>query len=173
MSRELGVGESQLHKWKKLKTESGSDLEKEEFQSSFCFRNNKIMRVFVATSEGQGLSLSDYCDLKEGDLVFFPLLNCRTHPDDFDCGCSDRIMDSNDPEGSTTTFKVADVDITKEEYYKKLVANDREKQLEELLAAASYFPVGTVLEKEEDDIRARSKWIWNRDDYDISLLFYP
>jgi len=32
LSRELGVGESQLHKWKKLKIESGSDLEKENLK---------------------------------------------------------------------------------------------------------------------------------------------
>jgi transposase len=29
LSRELGVGESQLHKWKRLKFESSLDLEKE------------------------------------------------------------------------------------------------------------------------------------------------
>ena len=32
LSRELGVGESQLHKWKRLKFESGSDLEKENLK---------------------------------------------------------------------------------------------------------------------------------------------
>jgi transposase len=32
LSRELGVGENQLHKWKKLKIESGSDLEKENLK---------------------------------------------------------------------------------------------------------------------------------------------
>jgi transposase len=32
LSRELGVGESRLHKWKKLKIESGSDLEKENLK---------------------------------------------------------------------------------------------------------------------------------------------
>jgi transposase len=30
LSRELGVGESQLHKWKRLKFESSLDLEKED-----------------------------------------------------------------------------------------------------------------------------------------------
>jgi len=32
LSRELGNGESQLHKWKKLKIEFGSDLEKENLK---------------------------------------------------------------------------------------------------------------------------------------------
>ncbi len=32
LSRELGVGESHLHKWKKLKIDSGSDLEKENLK---------------------------------------------------------------------------------------------------------------------------------------------
>ena len=32
LSRELGVGESQLHKWKRLKFESSSDLEKENLK---------------------------------------------------------------------------------------------------------------------------------------------
>ncbi len=32
LSRELGVGESQLHKWKRLKIESVSDLEKENLK---------------------------------------------------------------------------------------------------------------------------------------------
>lgn len=32
LSRELGVGESQLHKWKKSKIECGSELEKENLK---------------------------------------------------------------------------------------------------------------------------------------------
>ena len=32
LSRELGVGESQLHKWKQLKINSSSDLEKENLK---------------------------------------------------------------------------------------------------------------------------------------------
>ncbi len=33
LSRELGIGESQLHKWKRLKIDSGSDLEKVRWSS--------------------------------------------------------------------------------------------------------------------------------------------
>lgn len=44
LSRELGVCESQLHKWKKLKIESGSDLEKE---------NLKLQKAVAGTCDGE------------------------------------------------------------------------------------------------------------------------
>lgn len=42
LSRELGVGESQLHKWKKLKIESGADLEKENLRLKKRLRETEM-----------------------------------------------------------------------------------------------------------------------------------
>ena len=137
------------------------------------------MKVFVATSEGQGLRPSDFFNSKEGGLVFFAA-ECGSDINNVDggCGCR-RCMD--DSEGNaTTTFKVADSDITKENYIEKyceyLIKSGRfeaeeveegreyhQADAETLLQAAEVFPVGEILEKRGNDIQPRPKYYFVRE----------
>lgn len=132
------------------------------------------MKVFVATSEGQGLRASDFFHSKEGDLVFVTA-ECARDINNVDggCGCR-RCMD--DTEGKpTTTFTVADSEMTKENYVEKyleyLIKSGRfEKEevedgreylqadAEALLQAATTFPVGEILERRGNDIQPRPKY---------------
>ncbi len=121
------------------------------------------MKVFVATSEGQGSRSSDFFNSKEDELVFFSA-ECGSDMSNVDgsCGCR-RCMDDSEGNG-TTTFKVEDLEITREGYFEKHIecliksgrfsAEEVEDDLEYhrqeakiLLQAAEIFPVGEILEK--------------------------
>lgn len=129
------------------------------------------MKVFVATSEGQGKRETDFSHSQEDDLVFFPF-ECGSDASDIDgsCGCRRSMEGLNS--ASTTTFKVKDLDISEADYYKKfieaLVKNRGfdETEIEEgaeyfkpefqnLLNAANIFPEDLVLEKRGNDIQSR------------------
>lgn len=132
------------------------------------------MKVFVATKEGQGIRPSDFFHSNEGDLVFVSA-ECGSDINNVDggCGCR-RCMD--DTEGKpTTTFTVADLEMTKEDYVEKYlkylidcgrfeaeeVEDGRgylQADAETILTAAETFPVGEVLERRGNDIQPRPKF---------------
>ena len=137
------------------------------------------MKVFVATSEGQGLRPSDFFNSKEGNIVFFTA-ECGSDVNNIDgsCGCRRSMEDSES--GTTTTFKVADLEINREEYFKKYndyLIESRDFDPEEvaenpsyiqedpeaLLKAAELFPIGEVLEKRGNDIQPRPKYYFVRE----------
>lgn len=129
------------------------------------------MKVFVATNEGQGLRKTDFFHSKEEDLVFFPF-ECGSDANHIDgsCGCR-RSMEGLDS-GSTTTFKVMDLNLSEEKYYKKFLESlvkvrrfdeiEMKEDLEylkpefqTLIDAANVFPCGLILEKRGNDIQPR------------------
>lgn len=133
----------------------------------------------MATSEGQGLRPSDFFNSKEGNLVFFTA-ECGSDVNNVDggCGCR-RCMEDSESGGTTTTFKTADLDIKREDYFEKHIEyliksgrfgveeieDDREYHQEEaetLLQAAEVFPVDEILEKRGNDIQPRPKYFFTR-----------
>ncbi|MBA2348629.1 MAG: ATP-binding protein, partial [Solirubrobacterales bacterium] len=126
------------------------------------------MKIFVATKDGQGLRANDVFDAVQDELVFFPMEgDCHI---DAKCACR-RTMESLSS-GRTTTFKVEDIAISKEEYYKKFVASLittngyaaediqdypelYDEEFETLLELPLRFPTGQVLEKRGDEIYPR------------------
>jgi hypothetical protein len=127
------------------------------------------VKVLVATKEGQGRRYSDFSWTNEGELVGFAF-ECDTDKDNIDggCGCR-RSMSGFDSRKATTTFKVIDKNITKDEFITLYLESekkagwfdgktDRErwvKYAEELLETAKIFPVDEVLEKRGDIIQIR------------------
>ena len=135
--------------------------------------------VLVATRVGQGLRSNDYCWTVEGELVLFGMA-CATDRDDIDgrCGCR-RGMVGASSSRATTTFRVALVDMTLDQYRQAIRAsmersgwisravdiNERDEQetrallddmIDELLETAREFPVGAILEKRGDVIQVRA-----------------
>jgi hypothetical protein len=133
------------------------------------------LRVLVATSSGQGLRPNDYCWAVEGELVLFGM-ECATDRDDVDgrCGCR-RGMAGASSSRATTTFRVALVDMSRDQYRDAIRASlERggwirpgagdaaadealvDDMVAELLEIAQEFPVGTILEKRGDFMRVRA-----------------
>lgn len=77
------------------------------------------MRLFVATALTQGHRPTDFTNCRAGELVMPPWHSCE-EPVDGPCGCR-RSLIGLDTHGATTTFAVADLDIT----FDQLVASVR------------------------------------------------
>jgi len=122
------------------------------------------MKVLVATRDGQGLRRNDFCFVPDGELVRFGFV-CDGEELDGSCGCL-RSLCGFDCLKSTTTFKVADLPLSEDEYFDKLVASFRSsgwikgepseqwkaiarQDCDRLLKIAMLFNIGTVLEKRE------------------------
>jgi len=125
------------------------------------------MRVLVATKAGQGKRKTDFCWADEGELVNFGF-ECDGETVDGSCGCR-RSMSGFETFKATTTFKVEDRNITREDFIRALVQSlkkagwltiaNNEKLVRdtvaELLTLAKSFPVGKVLERRGDKIQVR------------------
>lgn len=130
------------------------------------------MKIFVSTTQSQGQRPNDFGWVPDGEWVKFGMIcdRDRANPDG-GCGCG-RAMVGMIGSKATTTFVVADLPVTREEYAVRLVesyeregwrelmpANDFNAMIDEdvteLLRAAALFPVGAVLEKRLDDISVR------------------
>ena len=122
------------------------------------------MKIFVATKETQGKRKNDFCFTNENELVGFSS-ECDGESVDGKCGCK-RSMSGFDTRKCTTTFKVIETDMTKEQYclaFKK--SNDKagfkfsdiESNIfaDELLEIANKFPLNKVLEKRGNTIQER------------------
>ncbi len=129
------------------------------------------MKVFVATTETQGQRKNDFSFVKEGELVTFGF-ECDGEDVDGSCGCR-RCMSGVETHKATTTFKVANLPLSKEEYTERIIQSGRDggwvkdpdsegvarfkETAEELLTLAEGFPLGVVLEKRGNGIQARRK----------------
>ena len=129
------------------------------------------MKVFIVTRDGQDARQSDFCDAGEGELLTFAV-ECDRDEDDCDgkCGCRRSLLGLTSG-GATTTFTVAELPLSANEYEERVVAyfagkgwfvaNDLEvaeifrEDAKMLLEEAKRFPVGAVLEKRGDVIQAR------------------
>ena len=78
------------------------------------------MKVFAATKETQGKRGNDFCYVPEDELVVFPIFECYGELIDGACGCK-RAMTGLETGKSTTTFKVVEVDFSKEEFEKMIL----------------------------------------------------
>jgi len=128
------------------------------------------MKLFVATKQGQGVRDNDFCWVPEDELVKFGMA-CDDTGIDGNCGCM-RSMCGVDSHTATTTFKVINLKMTKEEFIRKLVVSYKlagwgegepedkivktnTEEAEELIRMADTFDVGDVCEKRGPDIQTR------------------
>lgn len=112
------------------------------------------MRVFVATTETQGVRKNDFCFVPEGELVGFSF-ECDGEPVDGPCGCH-RSMSGFDCHAGTTTFKLVErADINEESFFalrvKSLVAagwgkeDDKDLRTNVLVEVAEMVKIGAAL----------------------------
>ena len=125
------------------------------------------MRVLVATQQMQGERHNDFYWCDEGELVTFDPLHHDGEEVDGSCGCR-RSMAGTRTFRPTTTIKVAESDLTKQEYI-DFIVDVKDKQgwggpyerwapeIDVLLGIAEQYPVGTVLERRGDIIQVRQK----------------
>lgn len=134
------------------------------------------LKVLVGTKETQGQRKNDFCFVPEGELVI-PPMECDRDRENIDgtCGCR-RSMAGIAVRTCTTTFKVAEVAMTEDDYLWRLIESENKSGWlghpsegqrfvncvlstitlgKELLRTAATWPVGTVLEKRGDRILAR------------------
>ncbi|MDL5158116.1 DUF7715 family protein [Actinomycetospora termitidis] len=124
------------------------------------------MKVLVATGRTQGARDNDYHHAIEGELVRIDP-PCRKDRDDPDgrCGCGRGFAGMNS-QRATTTARVAEVPLTREEYAEALRSSlehdgyepctcrstDEADALAELAAT---WPVGAVIERRLDELARR------------------
>lgn len=131
------------------------------------------MRFLVATKETQGQRKNDFSHAREGELVKFGF-ECDGEEVDGNCGCR-RALSGMETGLATTTMKVVEMDmkpsalltilqacLRKEGWIKEGPIDKEWKKQSmddagELIRIASYFPVGTVVEKRGDTFGARKK----------------
>lgn len=128
------------------------------------------MKVFVATSATQGTRPTDFDDCVEGELVWMldPCPESQRNPDGA-CGCG-RSFSGMNSHGSTTTSLVRDIpDLTVAAYTDALKASfdahgwcscctshGLDDMIAELVALASTWPEGVVVERRLDRLRVRA-----------------
>ena len=122
------------------------------------------MKILVSTKEKQGNRKNDFCFTDDREYVKFGM-ECDRETLDGHCGCK-RSMVGVKTLKATTTFKVAEENITMMEYIKILSDSDKKagwnsqisevmKDAEELYRIASIFKLGTILEKRGTKIGVR------------------
>jgi hypothetical protein len=132
------------------------------------------MNVLTATNQTQGLRDNDFCWTVEGELVFFPPIECGRGSIDDECGCR-RSMAGTVSHRATTTIKVAqraDLDpdtyfllisdafrdqgyVTRELMRKRDVSDWVHDLSAELLYLAGSAGAGTILERRGDFVNVR------------------
>ncbi|CAN5489972.1 hypothetical protein BH20ACT23_BH20ACT23_17240 [soil metagenome] len=132
------------------------------------------MNVLTATNQNQGWRDNDFCWTVEGELVFFPPLECGRGSIDDECGCR-RSMAGTMSHRATTTIKVADREeldpgtyftllsdaLRDQGYVTKELMTNREVNgwlrdlTDELVCMAEVFEAGTVLERRGDFVNVR------------------
>jgi hypothetical protein len=131
------------------------------------------MKVLVATREMQGFSSKDFCFCQDEEILLFPIFECTDHGRACECGCS-RSFSGTQSLKATTTAKVVEMKISTAEFvceihaaymkgkwdqlFSKQDLRDKVKdQVARLLNCASFFPVGTIVERSEEKVRSRGK----------------
>jgi hypothetical protein len=124
------------------------------------------MKVLTATNQTQGRRENDFCWTVEGELVFFPPIECDRGSVDDDCGCR-RSMAGLVSHQATTTMKVVDREELDRDTYMTLITDGlmaqgyvtkkllRSRDVDEwvrdlvndLVTTAGAFEAGTVLER--------------------------
>jgi len=132
-------------------------------------KEEKKMKVLVATSEGQGMRENDFCFTEEGEFVSLPF-ECDGEQVDGPCGCMRSFAGMHSSKG-TTTAKVVEKGITSAQFVALTVRSRMAggwiksgdpvgwvvEEAEEMLRLASTFPVGVVVEKRGDGIQERRR----------------
>lgn len=123
------------------------------------------MKVIVSTKETQGERAGDFCHLPEGALVGFTDTH-RGERVDAPCGCQ-RALGGLRIDRSSTTFKVVEREMSRDEYVREVVRANAEfvggpvtvehfeAEADELLRVAAHFPAGGVIEKRKNVFRMR------------------
>jgi hypothetical protein len=132
------------------------------------------MKVLTATGQTQGWRSNDFCWTVEGELVFFPPLECGDGSIDDACGCR-RSMAGLVSKSATTTIKVAAREELDPSTYFVLISDGLREQgyvteelmrdpnvnewlhdiTDELMCIADAFAVATVLERRGDIVSVR------------------
>ena len=127
------------------------------------------MRVLVATEQMQGQRDNDFYWCDEDELITFAPDIHDGEAVDGNCGCR-RSMAGTRTFRPTTTFKVAESELTKQEYI-DFIVDVKNKQgwggsyetwapeIDVLLSIAKQYPVDTVLERRGNIIQARQKQV--------------
>jgi hypothetical protein len=120
------------------------------------------MKILVATSETQGQRPGDFNFVPDGEIVIISDCDCL-HPG---CDCVRSMVGIKSGKG-TTTMKVIESDIVREEYrrliseanqgYGALGVDDDlfDQQAAALLDLALQFPAGAVIERDGEDFHQR------------------
>ena len=117
------------------------------------------MKVFVSTKDTQGQRSSDFSWTTDGELVIFGLIcdsDRRSRSADGGCGCG-RSLVGMTSQKATTTFKVAETDMTRQEFHEAYAKHrvdggwptpdeDYYARVDDFLAIAGSFPLGAVVE---------------------------
>lgn len=123
-----------------------------------------MIKVFVATKEGQGKRKNDFCFANEGELLKFPS-ECDRETTDGRCGCK-RSLAGLDTFKSTTTFKVIERDLSEDQFIELLGESDEKagwsfakpetrEMGHYILQLAKNLPVGKILERRGNRIQVR------------------
>lgn len=133
------------------------------------------MKLLASTSKTQGQEPRDFCWVKEGELVGFGLLKgkgCFTEKMNGSCGCSRSLVGLHSRK-STTTFKVVDKNINRDEFVNMLLTSNKkagfdsktnrkviferyEKDADDIIAAVKDYPVGSVLSLKNHELVLRT-----------------
>jgi hypothetical protein len=129
-----------------------------------------MVKVLVATIEGQGARADDYALAVDGELVYVPSVVC----DDDICGCSRGFAGMASARATTTALVVDRPDISANDLSNAL-SDSLERQgwlsghwsesdedvfrelFRRVLLAASHFVPGTIVERQGDFIRRRAQ----------------
>ena len=127
------------------------------------------MRILVATAQMQGQRDNDFNWCDEGELVAFDGFDCDGGSVDDNCGCR-RAMGGLRTYRATTTIRVAESDLTKNEYISHIIDAKNKQgwkgdidrwmpQIDVLLSIAKGYPVDTILERRGNVIQPRQKMV--------------
>jgi len=153
------------------------------FSNTLSEGNLNMVKILVATTEAQGDRPTDYACAVDGELVYVPVNGCRRPSgrdvglwcvfeaagrrvdDELGCSCARGFvgMASNRP--STTALVVERLDLSIDNLLTALGDSlDRQGRAEDslevlfkrMLATASHFPIGSIIERQGDRIRRRA-----------------
>jgi hypothetical protein len=127
------------------------------------------MKLLVITHEGQGKRKNDFCFPEEGEIAFFGS-ECDHEKVDGACGCK-RSMVGLDSLTGSTTMKVADVSITRQELEERLSHHFMENwnfdaatakteaaaMATQLIRLVMAFPVGALIERRGSRLQGRER----------------
>jgi hypothetical protein len=127
-----------------------------------------MIKYLVSTSETQGYRENDFCFVPENEILRFGF-ECDNEEVDGWCGCK-RSLVGIKCKKSTTTMKVAELNITVEDLVQRISFSldssgwdftkpeDKEvikEEVQEIIRLCSNFPTGAILERRGNVFRRR------------------